>query len=51
MRILPVHRKLSVLERCPYCGDVRMERFGCRCANSVTDPTVDVLLGLCLLLG
>ena len=29
MRILSVYRKLFVLERCPYWGGVRMERFDC----------------------
>ena len=29
MRILSVHGKLSVIERCPYQRGVRMERFDC----------------------
>ena len=29
MRILLVHRRLSVIERCPYKRGVRTERFNC----------------------
>ena len=29
MRILSVHRKLSVIERCAYLRGVRTERFDC----------------------
>ena len=34
MRILPVHRKLSLLERFPYERGVRMERFDCTVLES-----------------
>ena len=53
MRILLVHRKLSVIERCPYQRGVRTEKFDCNQYQLIyiTAKQVGIVRGAALLAG